>query len=484
VKRKRLLFFGYSGGRWPWPVEDSLADERLSEHLEVVVFSSRESSDRHTIYNLDDLLESSFLKAFQKSRSSSFPVAREMIEAQWEFERTKNPFHRSDIDRVACRLRRWCTAADLLYRIIEPDMVILWNGQHGVSMAFRHAADQSGIPVGYAEKGMLPDRVYFDRRGINFGSTLSDIEPDSLKFSTLERRKFLDEISDIDRKGISAWNQPVRRDLSRIKAELGIPPGRRVVFFPGQVGYDSNVLRFSPHFAHTEAVLRWLKGGLCDDQFFILVKPHPLGTDRNEDLNEILGTAGSSVSKINVLDAIHICSLVVTINSTVGFEAVLRGKPVLQLGKSVLSNKGIVGQYQHGKPCMDQVEDTIEWFEKSGNQARSRAEAMAMHLDRNVYCLRDDRDAIRSRVMSMVEPLHKGMRRHPVGDVRFILSRWATRDLQRRMWKDVIEPSGILLLRLRVGLVKALKFFFPRLMGSLRRKLLMRARVESLGKKS
>ncbi|WP_338765918.1 rhamnan synthesis F family protein [Massilia sp. METH4] len=134
---------------------------------------------------------------------------------------------------------------------------------------------------------------------------------------------------------------PLPADISsRLTSE------EKIVFLPLQLFDDANLLRFSPYRTVEEAVLDVVPK-LADKGYTILVKPHPASEQRHSaaTANAVARAALRRWWKYVVwcdhpkpipnARLISLADFVVTVNSSVGFEALYFDKPVVVLGDAV-----------------------------------------------------------------------------------------------------------------------------------------------------
>lgn len=268
---------------------------------------------------------------------------------------------------VEARLRRCAAHTEVILRHYRPDAVLVWNGMLSQRAVIASTARQRGIEVRYCERGMFPGSWYADPAGINAASSLvkgplAPGLPDALDapLGPQRRREILDRIAEVSRAGASAWGQPPLRGPQVWRSELGIPAGARVVFFPLQVNADTNMQFFSPHFTSSVEALAAVAEALAgSDDWFLLVKPHPKGSYPPGEVERVTALArrGRVAADINLHDALALAALVVTINSNAAAEAAWSDRPVLQLGRGVLTGKGIVSQYEGGRAMLEQLHE-------------------------------------------------------------------------------------------------------------------------------
>jgi capsule polysaccharide modification protein KpsS len=226
---------------------------------------------------------------------------------------------------------------------VQPDVAIVWNGMADIRMVAKDILLRQDIPFFYAEKGLLPHSWYIDENGINATSSLNQLcfkEDMNLE----EKNRTEKYIADIIMRGVSAWGQPARLgDGNRIRDQLGVGRHANLVFFPGQVDQDVNIAEFSPFRNVVEAVELALES--IPDEAHLIVKPHPKSDPVNtEELFELRKKYSNLIiiEDVNIWDVIESSDLVISINSTVAFESLLRKKKVILLGDGVLSNVGLV----------------------------------------------------------------------------------------------------------------------------------------------
>jgi CDP-glycerol glycerophosphotransferase (TagB/SpsB family) len=104
---------------------------------------------------------------------------------------------------------------------------------------------------------------------------------------------------------------------------------------------DSNIISYSPHYRQMPAIIRDLARAVQDlPDVCLIVKPHPEDRDRLAELRSF-GSARVRLSEdLSLPSLLAIADVVVTVNSTVGLEALTRRKPVLVLGQAIYGEKG------------------------------------------------------------------------------------------------------------------------------------------------
>ncbi len=347
-------------------------------------------------------------------------------------------------DKIIKKIQFWFTQAKVFYKIIEPDVVIIFNGLIDIQGAYAEAARALDIPLFYAEKGVLPNSWYIDPKGVNALSTIAErtdfqVSEDKLSF-------WKQKLEVINKSGDSAWEQPQRQKIDSIKNSIGVKESKKVVFFPVQVDTDSNIVFFSPYFRRSLDALRWLAEGLSQE-FFILVKPHPKGTVRIEDFQEVLGSRGKVLSNINILDAIEISDCVVSINSTAAFEAAIRAKPVLLLGKGILSSKKFISYYIQGKSAQEQVADCIEHYSRHRDVFYQQALSLGAYLDCEYFFYRANHEKAVVLLNSLIQNI-------AMKEKRLFSKQELTFLFQEVVLKKISDFSGKVILQAFLGRIR------------------------------
>lgn len=213
-------------------------------------------------------------------------------------------------------------------------------------------AAYTGGPVGRVEDGFLrsvglgsdfvpPDSLAIDWRGIHYDPARpSDLE------TLLQTGKFAPELlaraarlrRDIVDAGLSKYNVG-QRLLRRPDAALG----RRILLVPGQVEDDASVRRgcadIRTNLALVDAVRR------AEPDGYIVYKPHPDTVSRNRnggaDLPAIETLCDAVWPSANIHDCLALADAVHTMTSLAGFEALLRGQPVVTYGGPFYAGWGL-----------------------------------------------------------------------------------------------------------------------------------------------
>ncbi|KVK74547.1 capsular polysaccharide export protein, LipB/KpsS family [Burkholderia sp. MSMB1498] len=246
---------------------------------------------------------------------------------------------------------------------------LMWNGQQLVCRAVAHACAAHGVPTKFVEISNLPDKLFVDRLGVNALSSISRSPAviDGLPMPTEdEHRRWLARYERYKarplpqartswrRKAVSAVNYALktatqgvaRKRFDTVRATNGaLAPAEakaltakelsalRYVFLPLQVSGDTQIKLHSD--VDNLKAIQLAFEHAANESADLIVKLHPAECD-TAVIDEVVRM--QRVYRFDIVtspttDLIRHAYSVVTINSTVGLEALLYGKPVMSLGR-------------------------------------------------------------------------------------------------------------------------------------------------------
>lgn len=218
---------------------------------------------------------------------------------------------------------RWQYANDRwVLRCHKPSLVVVWNGLKGRSLTLAEAARSLGIPCAFMENGLLPGTTVCDGVGVNALNSM----PRSPSFYRQLAPLPVPEPTQL----VPRANSIVRRTSGR----KNLP--QRYIFIPFQVDSDTQIVLFSHWLADMRALfdaILELSGQFPQYQFAF--KEHPSSKRDYRDLHDLLPPErGFFANEYATQELIEKAEAVITINSTVGIEALLFGKKVVVLGQA------------------------------------------------------------------------------------------------------------------------------------------------------
>ncbi len=211
----------------------------------------------------------------------------------------------------------------------QPDVVGVWNGQKLPSATIAVAAAILGKDVVHFENGLLPDSTTCDWSGVNCLNSLPRDAGFYLKFA-----------HDMPLPQHLIPRSPLKEKAKGIDVE-SLP--EKFVFVPFQVETDSQIITNSPWIKSMEQFYELLcrvVDKVGDPELRIVIKEHPSEITRHDALHHrhphIL-----FANQCNTKTLIEKSDAVLTINSTVGLESLLLGKPVMVMGKACYALDGV-----------------------------------------------------------------------------------------------------------------------------------------------
>lgn len=277
---------------------------------------------------------------------------------------------------------------------LNPAVVVLWNGQHVSEIILAAAAREGGLPVVYVERAPVPRALFVDEQGLSAASTVA-----GLSSWPRPAKDWLDRAGLVSRRIAAGqytwWEQPPSRslDAASLRRHLRIPEGSLVLLFAGQVDEDTQQFLFSPRFGSNVAAFRWLLDQLRGrSDVFVLGKQHPKSRTPAAVYQRAVaesGVPGAWRDDLSIDDALTVAQRVAAVNSTVLYEGLARGLPVLSLGHWLLSGRGAA--YEAGDP--ERGADAVDgWLEATDAAERQQAwqECLAFLLSTCLYTYPSD----------------------------------------------------------------------------------------------
>ncbi len=225
--------------------------------------------------------------------------------------------------------------------------VVVWNGLKYRQMLIITAAQSLGIRTVFMENGLLSGYTTLDGKGINYLNSVPREPAYFRDYSTLNN-------------AVSVTDDAV----SRQRPEL-LPD--HYLFIPFQVNTDSQIIRFSPWirdmFDLVEKVIP-ATAAHKDEGPVLIFKLHPacpqdycnlIDTNSSDRIRFITDNALSTETLIQYAEA------VITINSTVGIEALQLNKKVIVLGDAFYNIDGLTLSASDPLELRTRIEQLNSW---------------------------------------------------------------------------------------------------------------------------
>lgn len=248
---------------------------------------------------------------------------------------------------IADGRRRAIAAVAAFWRAVladtQPAAVVVWNGQHVPELILHALCRRYGCPVLFVERAPIPHVLFADPSGLLTASGVAARKEWNIS-DPARWNAAADRVIDRLRAGnLTAWEQPASRGSNDLRRRLGVPAGRKLLLFAGQVDEDTQCFLFSPHFPSNIAAFEAFLGALRrHGDVFVLGKQHPRSAtpaDAYRAALERSGVHGVWCEDLSIDDALGACDRVCAVNSTVLYEALARGLPVLVLGEWLLMGR-------------------------------------------------------------------------------------------------------------------------------------------------
>lgn len=208
-----------------------------------------------------------------------------------------------------------------------------------VHALYRQVRD-AGFPYLVIERGALPGSVFFDPNGFNADSDSYHERHWNHALTPAERTATREYIANSMVTEASLEEQPPSMGPIALRRMLRIGRGKKVLVAFLQRPSDTVIRHFCGPVGSYENFIRLL-GRLpytLPSDWVLVVKQHPLESGEVR----IFGTYDGD--KANTTDLLGMCDAMITINSGVGVQGLMLGKPVLHCGNAFYGWPGIASQ--------------------------------------------------------------------------------------------------------------------------------------------
>jgi capsular polysaccharide export protein len=267
-------------------------------------------------------------RTLQMSRTFSRIDWKGLIEEKCEERRIKN---KSDgaLYRLLLRVELSWMALRIqaLLDRERPDALGMWNGSHRYCRLLMALAPPE-CKTFFFENGLLPDTTTVDGRGVNYLNSV----PRDAGF-------YINYPYAVPEQQAAAVLIP-RKPRTSGPAPVVLP--ERFIFIPFQDDRDTQVRLFSPWISDMREMFALGQRLAAQTGITVVFKEHPSSRETYPDLHEqtserLLFANGNATQQL-----IEASQFVVTLNSTVGLEGLLLGKPVMTLGQAFFNIEGLV----------------------------------------------------------------------------------------------------------------------------------------------
>ena len=230
---------------------------------------------------------------------------------------------------------RFLDAFHTVFIIFKPDALIVLNGAHYKQQAAINLAENFQTKVIFIELGCLPNTTMVDDQGVNANASIP------------RDKKFYQNYRNTSEYHLSANLVPRE---SKVPKQVNQNLPDKFIFVPFQVHDDTQVLLQSPWIVSMWDLYQKFENALTKlhADYSIVFKEHPSDTQRYPELYEknsrLIFANGNDTQEL-----IEQAAAVVTINSTVGIEALLFKKPTITLGNAFYNVDSMVYMAENQK---------------------------------------------------------------------------------------------------------------------------------------
>jgi len=245
-------------------------------------------------------------------------------------------------------------ALKFFYKYIKEhniDLVCVWNGTLIPLAAATRVAKKLGKKTLFFENGYLPNTTTVDPCGVNYANSLVG-KPRSFYDKMIvdtEKLQQLYETKPVIRALKTKWYQKKTESQQQGQIETVQLPAK-YLFVPFQVHDDTQVLLNSPNVKTMSELLDCIVPAVkrynneTNDNLELVVKEHPsdFGRINYDELQQKY--QGSSVIFLRHFPTPQLITSsvgIITVNSSVGIEAIVKHKPVITLGNAFYNVPGL-----------------------------------------------------------------------------------------------------------------------------------------------
>jgi capsular polysaccharide export protein len=222
----------------------------------------------------------------------------------------------------------------------EYSVLCIWGGFHVAQKMAILSAKELNIKVFHFENGFLPDTTVMDFKGTNFANSV----PRDFNFYTAITTPF-------NKKSLIP-----RENVIKINTKDVILP-EKYIFCPFQVALDTQILVHSPwvkNMEHFYEILSQVSKKIPQDLYFV-IKQHPSCFKNYPELHTINNSKIIFANHNNTESLIEGSQAVITVNSSVGMEAIMLNKKVITLGNAFYSGYGFAKNLR----SVEEIEETL-----------------------------------------------------------------------------------------------------------------------------
>lgn len=253
--------------------------------------------------------------------------------------------------KLALRLEMFWTALRMQAWIKreKPQALAIWNGSNRYCRLFSGLFPKQALRFHF-ENGLLPGTTTLDTKGVNFHNSV----PRDARFY----RNYATTIA------LGNEEQAVKLipRKPRISGQIEVVLPEQFFFIPFQDDRDSQVRYFSPHIQNMRELFEWARKLNQACGIPVILKEHPSSREKYPDLHAATHSGLFFANGNSTQELIEKSLAVITLNSTVGLEAILLSKPVITLGQAFYTVEGVCEHADSLESLIDLVKRYPNWF--------------------------------------------------------------------------------------------------------------------------
>ena len=228
-----------------------------------------------------------------------------------------------------------------------PHLMGLWNGKKIPEMIASEVAQHFDVQCFYFENGLFPNSTVVDKKGVNASNSLPR---DCTFYQNYQITHLPKELN--QRKALG----------KRIEENIDLP--ENYIFVPFQTNFDTQVVYHGRWIKNMELLFNLIYQLSEKLKINFILKEHP--SERQMDYTHLHEKAKNNpylnfANAINTQELIEKSTAIITINSSVGLEALLFNKRVIVLGEAFYDIEGITKSATNQVELTNILEQLHEW---------------------------------------------------------------------------------------------------------------------------
>jgi capsular polysaccharide export protein len=235
----------------------------------------------------------------------------------------------------------------------NPDTVaVVWNGLNGTRRVFVDAARDAGNKTLFFELSPFADRITIDPQGVNFANSLPRTASPFIDWAS---KQVEDSLDLHELRNTIVQRKPCARAIA---SKTAIALTEPFIFVPLQVPGDSQLRVYGGAFKTVESFVTEILAAAkhCRKGWHIRIKEHPSAVPFVKDAIERSGVSNVILDNTtDTFEQVKKAQLILTVNSSVGLEAMFFDKPVAACGDCFWAIDGIAVSSKKSKEIREIV---------------------------------------------------------------------------------------------------------------------------------